>query len=129
PDTTRVDADMNPLITGKWILNLQTHTNSVLVLGNVKHMGEQPWQQRQDALTYAHSAGLLTSPLSELTVIQPDGQVETHPVAYWNRDFHEVSPGAIVYVPMPHAHAWFAVEKSNVSTNRVIVDLLRNRLP
>ena len=129
PDRTRIDAEVNPLITGKWVLNLQTHPNSVFVFGNVKHMGKQPWQQRQDASFYAESAGLLTHPLSAITVIQPDGHIETHKVAYWNRNYQEVSPGSIVYIPMPHAHTWFDVEKTNVSTNQVIVDLLRNRLP
>ncbi|SJL83526.1 capsule biosynthesis GfcC family protein [Vibrio palustris] len=129
PDATRINAAVNPLISGQWVLNLRTHADSVLVLGNVKNEGEQPWRQRQDAKTYADSAGLLTNSLSKLTVIQPSGQVETHKIAYWNRDFHEVAPGAIVYVSMPHAHTWFDVDKPNVSTNQVVVELLRNRLP
>lgn len=129
PDITRIDPVLNPIITGNWILSMQSKANSVLVLGAVKHMGEQPWQQRHDANTYAEAAGLLDTPLSNLTVIQPDGHVETHHISYWNRQFKEVSPGSIVYVAIPHAHQWFEVGKPNLDTNQVVIELLRNRLP
>lgn len=35
---------------------------------------------------------------SYVTVIQPDGVIQKHPIAYWNNNHNDIAPGAIIYL-------------------------------
>lgn len=128
PDVTRIDALQNPRLSGQYHLRFDTQVNQVFVLGAVKQSGKFAWQQRHGALYYASQAGLLNDATSFITVIQPDGSVEKHSVAYWNSDFAEVAPGAIVYVPMPTHSPILALNppQESFTTNALVAELLRN---
>ncbi|MEI8631080.1 capsule biosynthesis GfcC family protein [Vibrio sp. PP-XX7] len=104
PDETRLNKQLNPQLIGHWFISLRKPQKSVFVLGGVLNPGKQPWQPRHDARSYASSAGLFDSSIPVITVIQPDGHVEKHPVGYWNQTFSEVAPGAIIYVPLLLKH-------------------------
>ncbi|WP_068711509.1 capsule biosynthesis GfcC family protein [Vibrio tritonius] len=129
PDVTAIDSNKNPNLKGKWLLELRTNETQVYVFGAVYQSGKFDWQQRKDAKYYAAQAGLLTPTVSELTVIQPDGVVETHSVEYWNRHFQEVAPGATIYVPMPNDHSLFNQSHTPYNTNSLVIELLRNTYP
>lgn len=130
PDITRLDVSKNPRLHGHWLITLQENEKSVLVLGNIKNSGKRPWQQRKGAIYYAKASGLLDGSISEITVIQPDGHVEKHSVAYWNKNFSEIAPGATIYVPIPIERPLVHLQKDNhQNANDLVVELLRNRLP
>ena len=129
PDVTAIDSNLNPNLKGKWLLELRTHETQVYVFGAVYQSGKFDWKQRHDAKYYAMQAGLLTPTISELTVIQPDGTVQTHAVEYWNEHFQEVAPGATIYVPMHHDHSLFNQGSTPYNTNGLVIELLRNTYP
>ncbi len=52
-------------------------------------------------------------------VVQADGSIDTAPVAYWNRDFHPVTPGAIIIVPVKDSIA----AEINPEFNRYLAEL------
>ncbi|WP_328283792.1 capsule biosynthesis GfcC family protein [Photobacterium carnosum] len=33
-----------------------------------------------------------------VTVIQPDGVIQQHPIAYWNNNHNDIAPGAIIFI-------------------------------
>lgn len=131
PDETRLSKPLNPQLIGHWLISLRKPQKSVLVLGGVSIPGVQRWQPRRDAKYYAQSAGLLDTSIPAITVIQPDGHVEKHPVGYWNQTFSEVAPGATVYVPLPveELPAIYRKDQIKNNPNDLVIELLRNRLP
>ncbi len=52
-------------------------------------------------------------------VVQADGSIDSAPVAYWNRDFHPVTPGAVIVVPV----AADLVDAINPEFNRYLAEL------
>ncbi len=52
-------------------------------------------------------------------VVQADGSIDSAPVAYWNRDFHPVTPGAVIVVPV----AADVVGEINPAFNRYLAEL------
>jgi hypothetical protein len=130
PDTTRLKRRSNPKLVGHWFISLKKNTKSILVLGNIRNSGQQPWQARQSAKYYAKMAKLVDPTVSKITVIQPDGRVEHHPSGYWNQTFSEIAPGAIVYVPIPaEKFPPFLNKVQRKNPNDLVVELLRNKLP
>ncbi|BCK18623.1 capsule biosynthesis GfcC family protein [Vibrio cholerae] len=129
PDWTRIAPQDNPRLHGQWLLNLIKKPNYVSVYGAVKKPGNIKWVNRQSAKDYAQAAGLVDEQISEIVVIQPDGVVQKHSVAYWNMTFAEVAPGAIVYVPMPLHDSSFYPDTPSTDANQLVIELLRNRLP
>ncbi|WP_337916333.1 capsule biosynthesis GfcC family protein [Vibrio cholerae] len=129
PDWTRLATQDNPRLNGQWLLTLNPRVAEVSVYGAVKKPGDVTWRGRQSAKDYAQAAGLVDEQISEIVVIQPDGVVQKHSVAYWNMTFAEVAPGAIVYVPMPLHDSSFYPDTPSTDANQLVIELLRNRLP
>jgi hypothetical protein len=127
PDRIRIDAQVNPRLYGHWELRFDTAPKSVYVYGAVRHPGLLPWQPRQSAQTYVKSADPLDSDLSEISVIQPDGLVQTQTIAYWNRNFQDIAPGAILYVPLPVRTSLLRLKTDQQTANHLVIELLRNR--
>ncbi len=128
PDITRLDSTKNPRLKGKWLLAFHTKVNSVWVLGNIADSGKYPWQTRQSAEDYITQAGGSDFDISHVFVIQPNGLVEKHSVANWDPSFKEVAPGAIVYIPLPTKTPRLHPEYTMDDPNKMIIELLRNRI-
>ncbi|HGF7496129.1 TPA: capsule biosynthesis GfcC family protein [Vibrio cholerae] len=129
PDWTRIAPQHNPRLNGSWLLTLNSKSTQVSVYGAVNQPGDVIWHNRLSAKDYAQAAGLIDEQISEIVVIQPDGIAQKHAVAYWNQDFNEVAPGAIVYVPLPLKRAFFDPTVTDADLNQLVIELLRNRLP
>ncbi|ENM5843510.1 capsule biosynthesis GfcC family protein [Vibrio mimicus] len=129
PDWTRIAPQDNPRLNGQWLLTLNPRVGEVSVYGAVHKPGDVTWRSRQTAKDYAQAAGLIDEKIAEIVVIQPDGVVQVHSVAYWNMNFAEVAPGAIVYVPIPLHDSSFYPNTPNTDANQLVIELLRNRLP
>jgi len=129
PDWTRIAAQDNPRLNGQWLLTLKQKSTHVSVYGAVSKPGEVAWLNRRSAKDYAQAAGLFDEQISEIIVIQPDGTVQKHTVAYWNQNFAEVAPGAIIYVPLPLTHSAVYSDTASTNINQLVIELLRNRLP
>ncbi|WP_354004736.1 capsule biosynthesis GfcC family protein [Vibrio stylophorae] len=65
-----------------------------------------PFQATQSAKDYLEQASILRyMGLDEVYVIQPNGHLEIHTVAYWNENSRGIAPGAIILSPIsiyPH---------------------------
>ncbi|MGF1862448.1 capsule biosynthesis GfcC family protein [Photobacterium profundum] len=121
-DNVRLNKQANPLITQSLTLILPTRPEQILVLGALDKPVWIKWQTRLDAETYLkQSKPLSNANNSDAWVIQPDGTVEQHPIAYWNRDHHDIAPGAIVYLGFSSLPDGFE------TLNKDIINLLRNR--
>ncbi|WP_165310708.1 capsule biosynthesis GfcC family protein [Vibrio ziniensis] len=125
PDITVLTASLNPQIEGEWQLHLPSTPSVIYIYGAIKNSGTFPWESRTSTKSYIEQALPITPFLSEVTVIQPDGKVETHQIAYWNENFKDIAPGAIIYVDIPRADS----EHLKINTNHQVVELLRNRIP
>ncbi|OBU11947.1 hypothetical protein AYY19_08535 [Photobacterium aquimaris] len=98
-DKVRLHNADNPLLNGNYQLNLANHPTSITVIGAIEQPQQLDWQPRMAASDYlAHVSLLDIAANSEVTVIQPDGVVQQHPIAYWNKAHLDIAPGAIIYV-------------------------------
>lgn len=121
-DLVRIDKKYNPLLSRNFTFVLPPRPNHVLVLGAVGKPGQQRWQSRSGADTYIQQAlPLNLADNSYATVIQPDGVIETHSIAYWNRNHKDIAPGAAIYLGFSRLPS----ELSSFNAN--MIELLRNK--
>ncbi|MGF1878021.1 capsule biosynthesis GfcC family protein [Photobacterium frigidiphilum] len=121
-DDIRLNKQANTLITDDLTLILPPRPERLLVLGALDKPIWAEWQTRLDAEAYLKQAKSLSNANnSDVWVIQPDGTVEQHPIAYWNREHHDIAPGAIVYL------GFSSLPKGFETLNEDIINLLRNR--
>ncbi|NNN45430.1 MULTISPECIES: capsule biosynthesis GfcC family protein [unclassified Vibrio] len=131
PDIIRVVSGHNPLLRGQFSLYLPLlgEHQTVTVLGAVRHSEPQVWQATFSAGDYAQRAQWLQPTLGEVSVIQPNGDVEAHPVGYWNAQPLTILPGAIIYVPFSAAFGSTIDRTELAHLNQQVVELLRHQLP
>lgn len=126
-DFVRLDKSSNPIVsahqfTESLTLVVPSRPDSVWVVGAVEHNGEQAWKSRTSASEYLTQAGITVYGNDSIaTVIQPDGTVEQHPIAYWNKDHMDIAPGAIVYLGFDNLPTGYK------HLNEEIINLLRNK--
>ncbi|GAB3520367.1 capsule biosynthesis GfcC family protein [Photobacterium alginatilyticum] len=123
-DIVRIEPAKNPLVNNDMTLVLPSRPSTVLITGAVTEPKVVSWQERGNANSYLkHAVTLNNSANSEVWVIQPDGQVEQHPIAYWNQKHFEIAPGATIYL------GFSSLPDEFNTINEDIVNLLRNRAP
>ncbi|OEE68095.1 polysaccharide synthesis [Enterovibrio norvegicus FF-33] len=91
---------VNPLVQGGLTLLLPPRQNHVWVIGAVAQSTDtdfSPSRATDDYLTPLDTLNLFG--INNVSVVQPDGVLETHKVAYWNEVPKNVAPGAIIFVP------------------------------
>lgn len=121
-DIVRIDKASNPLISESLSVVLPSRPDSVWVLGAVNTNGKQSWLSRTNASDYLEHVGHTANGNNSVaTVIQPDGVVEQHPIAYWNKSHKDIAPGAIVYLGFDNLPTGYT------SLNDEIINLLRNK--
>ncbi|AJR09508.1 polysaccharide synthesis [Photobacterium gaetbulicola] len=126
-DFVRIDKSSNPMVSAQQYsepltLVVPSRPDSVWVLGAIENNGKQPWQPRTSASKYLKQAGSTAyGDNSVTTVIQPDGTVEQHPIAYWNKSHMDIAPGAIVYLSFDNLPTGYR------HLNDEIINLLRNK--
>ncbi len=121
-DDIRLNKQANTLITHNLTLILPPRPKQILVLGALEKPVWAKWKTRFDTEDYLEqSKPLSNANNSNAWVIQPDGTVEQHPIAYWNREHHDIAPGAIVYL------GFSSLPKGFETLNEDIINLLRNR--
>ncbi|MGF1697515.1 capsule biosynthesis GfcC family protein [Vibrio lamellibrachiae] len=130
PDTTRLAMAKNPRLQGNYQIFLGDVNDapSIKILGYVKQPTSLPWYPRKSAIDYLEVARINTSNLSTVWVIQPDGITFEYPIAYWNYQFHNIAPGAIIYVPMP-LNTIDTKTATNKDTNQLVLELLTHKHP
>lgn len=120
-DTIRLKSELNPKLSGQYLLNLTTKPDHILVLGAVRHNGVQPFRPNQQAAKYlAWAMPISDSDNSFAWLIQPDGKVEHYPIAYWNQRHIDIAPGAIIYLEFQ------GVRDNEQELNSAILELLRH---
>ncbi|UTV26992.1 capsule biosynthesis GfcC family protein [Photobacterium atrarenae] len=121
-DQVRITPSLNPLISENMLLVLPPRPTSVLVLGAVSSPQQLPWQERTGAREYLTQLKPLdNAESSNAVVIQPDGTIEHHPIAYWNHQHRDIAPGATLYLGFQSLPSGFE------SLNQDIINLLRHR--
>ncbi|OOE58994.1 hypothetical protein BZG18_13810 [Salinivibrio kushneri] len=127
PDLTRIDISKNPRLDGQWRLVFPQRPDHVWVLGNVAAPGQYSWQVRQGASDYLGQAKANTLGKSYAWVVQPDGAIEKHAIAYWNASHQDIAPGAVIYLPLPVKG--LTSYPDTIDANQLVLDYLSNRLP
>lgn len=113
----------DPLISDDVTLVLPLRPKTVTVIGSVsetKHLVFSPVKQADDYINEAIS--LYTFSNSTVMVILPDGQLESHNVAYWNKVPRHLAPGAVIFSPFKSLPAEY------LFLNETIPSLLQNRV-
>ncbi|EOD81609.1 YjbG polysaccharide synthesis-related protein [Grimontia indica] len=114
---------VNPLVRGDLVLLLPARPNNVWVTGAVTQTTDADFSPVYIADDYLETAETLnTFGISEVSVVQPNGELETHPVAYWNEVPKNVAPGAVIFVPFQ------GLPSELSSLNRDIPRLLQHRV-
>ncbi len=129
PDFTRVTPLMNPRLRGEFHLSLLPTRERVWLLGYVSKQQEVDWKPRLSAREYLERDSAVKGSLSYVWVIQPNGVVERHPIAYWNHQYKAIAPGAIIYVPIPEAKTADERLLPFDDVNSAVIALLQNRVP
>ncbi|HIF9202266.1 TPA: capsule biosynthesis GfcC family protein [Photobacterium damselae] len=121
-DFVRLNIANNPQLQGSYQLVLPTTPNKVLVVGAVDTPTEVMWQPRISAAELLTQVNVIDEHnRSQISVIQPDGQIETHSIAYWNQNHKDIAPGATLYV---HYEQAFNLHRE---LNQFVIQLLQNR--
>ncbi|WP_299016258.1 capsule biosynthesis GfcC family protein [uncultured Photobacterium sp.] len=121
-DQVRIDLTQNPLISKGITVILPPRPNSIWVMGAVSKPTEVKWHERLDAQHYLTQAvPISSSDNSYAWVIQPDGSVEKHPIAYWNKKHMDIAPGAVIYL------GFTSLPNDLDTLNEELINLLRNR--
>lgn len=121
-DLVRIEPAKNPLVNNDMTLVLPSRPSTVLITGAVTEPKAVSWQERGSASTYLKQVLTLNNANnSEVWVVQPDGHVEQHPIAYWNQKHFEIAQGATIYL------GFSSLPDEFNTINEDIVNLLRNR--
>lgn len=113
----------DPLIKGALTLILPPRPSHIWVLGAVKEnssLDHVPGRTTKEYLTQASLINVFN--VNQVFVIEPNGKIQTHKVAYWNHLPKEVAPGGIIYVPYQDLPSSFS------SLNQEIAELLQHRV-
>ncbi|MCD9464085.1 hypothetical protein CJF25_14010 [Photobacterium phosphoreum] len=98
-DKVRLNKNHNPLLKGGYKLTLANRPNNILILGAINKPQKLLWYPRKSASYYLQKIALIDdADKSNVIVIQPDGIKTNHPIAYWNNQHINISPGSIIYV-------------------------------
>lgn len=118
-DVIRLKNEFNPLLDGKYLLTIGGKPQDVLVLGAVVQNGPQTFIVRQSASQYLDNAKPLADSENNFAwLIQPDGNVQKYPIAYWNQQHIDIAPGAIIYLDFQ------GIRNNERALNQNIIDLL-----
>lgn len=129
-DLAWVNPDHNPALPGEWQLYLHTnHSRYIDVMGNIANPQRITWQPLSSAAKYIQEAGGLIGDAEFAYVIGPDGALSQHAVGDWQRQFKNIAPGSIIYVPLPSQAGSQYGATSESDANQLVIQLLKNRLP
>jgi len=123
PDRVRLKPENSPRLEGDYRLYLRTFPPQSLTIWNGFHESMQWIAGQQTAtLTDTERQQRGIDP-DNVTVIAPDGTVETVPTGYWNRRYHE---------PQPGSQLWLNLQLTSLSPryqtlNQRIIQLLSQR--
>ena len=98
-DIVRLNKNKNPLLNSGYKLTLANTPKNILILGAINKPQTLRWHSRKSASYYLKKITLINDAnKSNVIVIQPNGIKKTHPIAYWNNQHINISPGSIIYV-------------------------------
>lgn len=121
-DTIRISRPLNPILEGTYQIILPQRPDDILIFGAIEKPLSVKWKPRTSALQYLTNANVIRSAEnSYVTVIQPDGHVEKHPIAYWNDNHHDIAPGATIFI------GYQALFSNYSDLNNDITSMLINR--
>lgn len=122
-DGIRLNKKLNPLLSGEYHLYLANRPKNVLIIGATQKPTVVRWQPRLSAKQYLDKTALIDNHQKDYTaVIQPDGTVEQHPVAYWNQNHMDIAPGATIFI------GYGDLPRDYMSLNQEMINLLRNKV-
>jgi hypothetical protein len=123
PDQVRLKPENSPRLEGDYRLYLRTFPPQSLTIWNGIHDSMQ-WKAGQQTATLTDTERQQRGiDPDNVTVIAPDGTVETVPTGYWNRRYHE---------PQPGSQLWLNLQLTSLSPryqtlNQRIIQLLSQR--
>jgi hypothetical protein len=124
-DRARLIPSANPRFDyGQYLLQYGTRPSRFLVMGAT---AGDIWLQLKDAMPASqYLPGLNLSELAnrdQISIIQPNGQVITTGVGYWNYQYQEIMPGSILFIPFrPNAFA------NAAELNQQLIELAKYRV-
>lgn len=125
-DWVRLRPEANRTLQGEYDLWLQPKPINVLLFGLLTQPGSVTWQAGQDVRDYLQGHDRLAGgERSLVTVIAPDGETQSVPVAYWNHRHVEVQPGSIIW----RGFSSWALPGAYDDLNQQIITLLSQRIP
>ncbi|MGX5108186.1 capsule biosynthesis GfcC family protein [Enterobacter cloacae] len=123
PDHVRLKPDNSPRLEGDYRLYLRTFPAQNLTIWNGSRENT-PWIAGQQTTTWTAADQLQPGiDPDNVTVIAPDGTVETVPTGYWNRRYHEPQPGSQIWLNLQLN----ALSPQYQTLNQRIVQLLSQR--
>ncbi len=110
---------------GKYLINLQTRPDKLFVTGAVKKDLELNYLNNTCFSEYLNDISKLEiASKDHVYVIQPNGNIQSIGIAYWNEECNLVMPGSQIYFPIEENILF-----DDVSTvNQSIAKLLSNRI-
>ncbi|STO57321.1 SLBB-domain like (DUF1017) [Grimontia hollisae] len=102
-DVYLAGTQQNPLMKGRFYFQLPSRPTHIWITGAVAKTQKIPFSAPFFASDYLNNTTTLnTFGISNVSVIQPNGELETHHVSYWNHQPAGLAPGAIIFVPFQH---------------------------
>ncbi|MFC0228043.1 capsule biosynthesis GfcC D2 domain-containing protein [Serratia aquatilis] len=126
PDFLQLRPDQNHRLVGEYQLFLAPAPHSVKVLGALAPNGKRDYLPGKDVSDYLDGLKTLKgSENSNAWIITAQGKAQPVPIAYWNRQHNELTPGDVLFL----GFAVSALPKDYKDINEQIISLLTHRIP
>lgn len=126
PDWLQLRPDLNHRLVGEYQLFLAPAPHGVKVLGALAPNGKRDYLPGKDVSEYLDGLKPLEgAEKSYAWIITPQGEARSVPIAYWDRQHNELTPGDVLFL----GFAVSALPEDYEDINQQIISLLTHRIP
>lgn len=125
-EIARIRLDKNPLFEdGKYLISLSTRPKYIHVNGATTKQINLSYEENSCIEHYLNQITVLDVASDDYVyVIQPNGNIRTVGIAYWNKQCTMIMPGSQIYVPIKESILFSDTAK----LNNTVASLLSNRI-
>jgi hypothetical protein len=126
PDMIRLDPVLDRRLRGEYQVYVAPEPKSVRLLGALAPHGKRDFLPGKDVSDYFTGLQPLEgAEYDNAWIITPQGEVQSVPIAYWNRRHNEMTPGSLLFLGFVVS----ALPDDFKDINEQIISLLTHRIP
>lgn len=126
PDVIRLHPELDHRLSGEYQVYIAAEPRSVRLFGALAAYGKRDFLPGKDVSDYLTGLQHVEGAEHDTAwLINPQGEVQPVPIAYWNRRHNEMTPGSLLFL----GFAVSALPEDFKDINEQIISLLTHRIP